>query len=147
VKPIHRPYQTTGFDPLDRDHDQLWEALERLLDAVRAGKAGEALLILGTASERFMAHFALEERLMAEAGYAQASRHKQAHDLFQLDLNTNFSALRTHGITPPFRRWATGRALEWFRFHIAANDVGLGQFLTARDRTGRSPAPSKPRAG
>jgi hemerythrin-like metal-binding protein len=147
VKPIHRPFQTTTYPPMDQDHDRIWGGLERLLDAVRAGKPKEAVLILGTVSEQFMAHFAMEEQRMAETGYALAARHKEAHDLFLLDLHTNVASLKAQGFSPPFRRWATGRALEWFRFHIAANDVGLGHHLTARDRTGRAPVPSKPRAG
>jgi hemerythrin-like metal-binding protein len=147
VQPIHRPYQTTSYEPMDQDHDRIWDGLERLLDAVKAGQPEEAQRILGAVSEQFMAHFAMEERHMAETGYSPAARHKQAHDLFLLDLHANLASLRSQGFSPPFRRWATGRALEWFRFHITANDVGLGHFLTARERTGRVPAPSKPRAG
>jgi hemerythrin-like metal-binding protein len=133
-------FQASGFEPMDRQHLKLWDNLERLLAAVNAGQARDAAIVLGAVYEQFVAHFDMEQRLMTETRYPLAARHKEVHDLFLLDLNSNYATLRTEGITPRFRRWATGRALEWFRFHIAANDVGLGIFLLDRGPVAPPPA-------
>jgi hypothetical protein len=53
------------------------------------------------------------------------------------DARRFLAELTSHGLTPSFRRWATGRALEGFRLHIAVNDVGLGRFLTSKARPRR----------
>ncbi len=138
-------YQETGYAPIDDEHAQISEGLDRLLAAVNTGATMEAVLLLGRLAGQVAAHFAHEERLMAEAGYPLAARHKETHDLFLLDAGKHLAGLKASGLTPPFRRWATGRVLEWFRFHIAANDVGLGRFLMARELAGRAetaaPAP------
>jgi hemerythrin-like metal-binding protein len=147
MKPSHRPYHLTTFEVMDQDHDRLWAGLERLRDAVNAGQEKAVAMVLASVSTQFMAHFAMEERLMAETGYSAAARHKQAHDLFHLDLHANAAALQAGGLTAPFRRWATGRAQEWFRFHIGANDVGLGQFLALWERSGKPLPPTRTRSG
>jgi hemerythrin len=75
---------------------------------------------------------------MAESGYPQAKRHKEAHDLFILDAGQSVLELKERGPTDKFRRWATGRFLEWFRLHIATNDVGLGRYLAAQGATAKT---------
>jgi hemerythrin-like metal-binding protein len=126
-------YQDTGYEPIDTEHAQISLGLEKLLAAVNAGKAPDAVLVLQTLATQVAAHFAHEERLMAETAYALAARHKEAHDAFMADATKFLAELKAKGLTDTFRRWATGRVLEWFRFHIAANDVGLGRFLLDRE--------------
>jgi hemerythrin-like metal-binding protein len=126
-------YQDTGYEPIDTEHARISLGLEKLLAVVNAGKPTDAVFILGSLATQVAAHFAHEERLMAETGYVLAARHKEAHDAFMADATKFLTELKAKGITDPFRRWATGRVLEWFRFHIAANDVGLGRFLVERE--------------
>jgi hemerythrin-like metal-binding protein len=128
-------YQATGYEPIDVEHAQISVGLARLLEVVNSGKPMEAVLALESIAGQLTSHFAHEERLMAESGYQLMARHKQAHDLFLVDASSFLTELKTHGLSEPFRRWATGRALEWFRLHIAVNDVGLGRFLQAREKT------------
>jgi hemerythrin-like metal-binding protein len=134
-------YQQTGFEPMDAEHAQISLGLERLLQAVSATQRVEATAVLAPLANQIALHFAHEERLMTESGYPLARRHREAHDGFVRDVNEFLLELKTAGLTEPFRRWATGRALEWFRFHIAANDVGLGHFLLAREAAQRAAAP------
>lgn len=122
----------TGCEPLDRAHDAQSGCLRELLHAVndvdtrRAAGAVEGLLRVSRE------HFGAEEQLMRASGFPQLSRHKEAHDLFLADVARFTRQVATRGITPEFRRWATGRVLEWFRLHVAANDVALGAFLRAK---------------
>jgi len=137
-------YQDTGFEPIDAEHRQISEGLAALLEAVNGGRTREAVLGLSRLSGQFVAHFNHEEQLMAESGYPMRARHKEAHDFFLKDATRFLAELQADGLTAPFRRWITGRALEWFRFHIAANDVGLGRFLQAREAQARTAAAVEP---
>lgn len=80
---------------------------------------------------------------MADTGYSQRARHKEAHDLFLADVTTFLREVNAKGITPAFRRWAVGRLQTWIRFHVSVNDVALGAFLAARHRQGRGSSPAE----
>jgi len=128
---------SVGWEPFDREHTVLAERLGALVSAVtekdlpRARAEAEAFLT------GIRAHFAHEERLMHENGYADLERHKEAHDLFLSDAAGFAAELSAKGLTIAFRRWATARVLDWFRLHVHANDVALGAFLTERQRASR----------
>jgi hemerythrin-like metal-binding protein len=149
MHPTWQETPSTGWDPLDREHAELIRTLGGLLSAVeaddlaRARDAAEELVRV--AGE----HFAHEERLMRETGYPRLAQHKEAHDLYLADAAGFARHAAEKGLTPELRRWAVGRALEWFRFHIAANDVALGTFLAERQRALRArnegPRTPKPR--
>jgi hemerythrin-like metal-binding protein len=130
-----REYSDTGYGPIDVEHRALSERLHAFVELVNAGRSREQLA--GVA-----AHFAHEELLMAEYRYGNTARHCEAHKLF-LDDGARFErSIQEKGLTPDFRRWAVTRLLEWFRFHIMANDIELGRFLlvaTAREAA-RPPA-------
>ena len=130
-------FQNSGFEPIDVEHQQLAVWLAKLLDAVNGNEAPSAVVMLGKLVSQYASHFAYEERLMAENQYELAERHRQAHAVVLEDARRFLAEVMKNGLSPSFRRWATGRALEGFRLHIAVNDVGLGRFLVARARTRR----------
>ncbi|HEY6001269.1 MAG TPA: hemerythrin family protein [Anaeromyxobacter sp.] len=134
MHPSRHDTPSTGWDPLDLEHAELARMLDALVSAVEA----DDLVRARTASEDLVRvageHFAHEERLMREAGYPRLAQHKEAHDLYLADAARFARHVQEKGLTPEFRRWAAVRALEWFRFHIAANDVALGAFLAERQR-------------
>jgi hemerythrin-like metal-binding protein len=125
-------FQATGFATIDLEHEEISGSLTGLLDAINSGHVMEITTPLTALVKQVADHFAHEERLMVESGYPLAKRHKEAHDMFVLDAGQSVLELKERGLTDKFRRWATGRLLEWFRLHIATNDVGLGRYLAAR---------------
>ncbi len=124
-------FVSTGYGPIDADHHDLTRLIDLFLSAINAGNDAEAASHARAVVEKVGAHFAHEESLMRAHAYPQYARHKEAHDLFLGDAASYLREVTDRGVTVAFRRWATGRLLTWFRFHIHANDVGLGQFLTA----------------
>ncbi len=124
-------YLPTGFEPIDREHRDLCGCLRELLAAVNEADGRRARGALEGLLRASREHFAHEERLMREHRYPLLARHKETHDLYLADVAQHLSQLAARGISPQFRRWATGRVLEWVRLHIAANDVALGAFLRA----------------
>ena len=121
----------TGFAAIDEDHWRLTGLIRELVEYVSKGQVGSAKECLSTTLEHVVAHFALEERLMAESHYVNLARHKEAHDAFVADAQKFAKELATKGITPNFRRWAVGRLLEWFQLHIVTNDIVLAKHLIA----------------
>ena len=119
----------TGFGPIDAEHRVLSDGLEAFIGKVYAGNGGEVRTSLATLIAGMAAHFTHEEELMADFAYPNLTRHKEAHALFVGDALRFQAAMEKHGVSPNFRRWAVGRLPEWFRYHILAHDMGLGQFL------------------
>jgi hemerythrin-like metal-binding protein len=128
-------YLPTRWEPIDREHAEIVRCLRELLAGVNAEDARRARAAVEELVRVAAAHFAHEERLMRENRYPQLSRHKEAHDLYLADAAQYATQVARRGLTPEFRRWATGRLLEWFRFHVSANDVALGAFLWGLEGT------------
>jgi hemerythrin len=119
-----KPAYTLGIPSVDHEHRQLIalinetyehlggsadrDAIERCLEDIGAGIA---------------AHFALEERHMREAGYAEYAAHKAEHEdlLDQIrELMDEFAADPGSGRTALQQRLA-----EWFGGHFATFDARL----------------------
>ena len=134
-------YNDTGFGPIDTEHLALSEAFEDFSGKVNGGKPDEVGPALAAVIAAVAAHFAHEEELMADFSYPLLARHKEAHALFVGDARRFQAELMKGGVTPNFRRWAVGRLPEWFRYHILAHDMGLGQFLSKAGAAGWRGAP------
>jgi diguanylate cyclase (GGDEF)-like protein/hemerythrin-like metal-binding protein len=122
-------YNDTGFGPIDAEHKALSEGLEAFIGKVNGGGIDQVRPALAALIVAVGAHFGHEEELMDDFSYPLRDRHKEAHALFVGDAQRFQAELEKGGVTPNFRRWAVGRLPEWFRYHILAHDMGLGQFL------------------
>ncbi len=124
-----QPYTSTGFGPIDDEHEALSLALAALVETVNAGNVEEVRQSLDGVIRGVVSHFSHEEELMAELAYPPRKRHEEAHAVFVADARRFQAELDKTGVTPNFRRWAVGRLPEWFRYHILAHDMGLAQHL------------------
>jgi diguanylate cyclase (GGDEF)-like protein/hemerythrin-like metal-binding protein len=122
-------YASTGFEPIDREHRALSQALLELVKTIEAGEAAGVQLALEAVIAGVGDHFGHEEKLMEQYDYPHRKRHQEVHALFVDDALLFLEELQASGVTVNFRRWAEGRVLEWFRYHILAYDLVLGQFL------------------
>jgi len=119
---------SVGDASIDHEHGHmiqqiniLYEQLTGPLDA----KAVEA--VLGEIHADISAHFALEERLMREAGYGEYEGHKDDHEelLDQiLDLMDGFYEDPEAG-----QKLLKRRLSDWFGRHFASFDARLHQQL------------------
>jgi hemerythrin len=70
-----------GHAGIDGDHKTLVALLNQLADAMASGRGKEVCgKVLAELASHTATHFAMEERLMAEHGYAKAVEHKGEHD-------------------------------------------------------------------
>jgi hemerythrin-like metal-binding protein len=121
-------YPLVGIEELDEDHHKLGEVVGRLIDAIKdddrllAAGCAEALLV------QCAAHFAHEQRLMREIGYASVARHRRAHDRFLATAREMLAEVRDRGLSAAFLRWVA-QAHEWFGSHVVTEDLWLAQAI------------------
>jgi len=126
------PELSVGFEEIDGEHRHILRLIEATQASVDGGDRGEVKTTLSALGDYLMAHFAAEESIMAQAGYPERTRHKAAHDIFMQDFAQLGHEYERSGLSPLVRQWIVARVPEWIRFHIQANDVPLGEFLSAR---------------
>jgi hemerythrin-like metal-binding protein len=122
-------YANTGFGPFDDEHRTLGLALEAFVRTVNSGKVDEIRVSLDELFLGIASHFAHEEELMPKYAYPNQKQHAEAHTSFVVDARRSGRELEKDDVTPDFRRWAVARLPDWFRLHLLAHDMGLGQFL------------------
>jgi diguanylate cyclase (GGDEF)-like protein/hemerythrin-like metal-binding protein len=122
-------HASTGFEPIDHDHDVLGAAIDVFVHEVDSGKVDAARASLERLVGEVADHFAREEELMTRFAYPLRRQHTEAHASFLGDARRSLRELQGPGVTPAFRRWAKVRLPDWIRFHILAHDTGLGRFL------------------
>ena len=71
-----------GIDVIDKQHRQIVDYINRLGEAIKASNKSEILQILDDVIDYTQSHFAFEEALMADAGYAALEVHQKIHTLF-----------------------------------------------------------------
>ncbi len=118
----------TRHPKIDEQHKALIEAFNRLHDAMKQGKGRDEVgKVLEFLKDYTVQHFAMEEKLMADAKYPGFAHHKQLHaDLVSKvgDLVQKFKA-GSATLTLPTMDFLQG----WLTEHIQGEDVRLAEFL------------------
>lgn len=125
------PAFEVGVEPMDRQHRQWVKILNELHQAMLGGSQPRDLmrvmeeLILYTKY-----HFSTEERLMAEAGYPGAARHKQKHQALTAKVE-EYAGEVLKG------RAAVSLSIlqflkDWLNRHILGTDKEFAEFVKAR---------------
>ena len=131
---IDRKSLRTGIPLIDRQHEEYFELLERLLklsegdNVDRSGVEAETANLLKYAIE----HFDAEESLMYSAHYPHYKQHLAKHNRFRdevdgwtLELSDDLS---TDDCISRLSKWL----LEWFCDQIKTDDMKLAAFLKKR---------------
>jgi hemerythrin len=120
----------TGIDLIDAQHQSLFEAVNKLADAFKAGSAKNQVkecldFLVGYTVE----HFQCEERFMREMGYPRLAEHmgeharlmEQVRDL-QMDLLEGRPVLMEVTII----------LADWLKVHIHDSDMAYVRFMKAQ---------------
>jgi hemerythrin len=130
------PELTVNDELLDRQHVELFRALQRAAQAVDGGLREAATEAVTAFAEAFVEHVAVEEALMEETLWPERGRHRSAHELFGADLRRMRDELERDGVTPAVGEWVRTRAPEWLRFHIRTNDGPFATHMARRRQAG-----------
>ena len=126
------PTLAMGVPELDEQHREILTELQALIHAIRRGcsrdQVGRTLAFLRA---HVAEHFAAEEALMLETGYAGLADHKAQHDAFARELAALEAEHRRDGPSPSLILRVNGRVSSWLRDHIYRIDRLLAQHLLA----------------
>lgn len=114
---------SVGVPVLDADHQRLIRLLNAFVEAL---ENDEGLMvtdsIFAALGDYVVTHFAREEEILAEAGYADLEPHKAAHRA----LESKFAELRDSYVLNPDKR-AEKRVedflIDWLKSHILKTDM------------------------
>jgi hemerythrin len=119
----------TGNSQVDRQHQQLFEIVNALHDAVVTKKNVYTIQeLLEALANHTIEHFQTEESLMMAVDYPEYDRHKQTHDclLSKVDrLLLKFRDRNTAAVTTEVTQFLT----EWLAHHIKGEDQKMIQFF------------------
>jgi hemerythrin len=123
-----KPSFTLGIPSVDTEHRDMINTINSVYASLEdEGSEREVNRVLGEIHAQISAHFALEERLMRAAGYAEYAQHKDSHEqlLDQIrDLMDSFSADPVAGHTE-----LQDSLSNWFGLHFATFDARLHTHL------------------
>ncbi len=123
-----KPEFSVGNASIDHEHEQMIQAINNLYEQLAEPvNAANVEAVLGEIHADISAHFALEERLMREAGYVEYEDHKEDHeDLLDqiLDLMDSFYEEPEAG-----RKLLKTQLSNWFGRHFASFDARLHKQL------------------
>ena len=115
---------SVGIESVDFEHRKMIAMINELYDELMQHRDADSIeQFLGDIHAAISAHFALEERMMREAGYVEFEAHKDDHEElldqirgmmeeFHADPNNGFALL--------------GASLaDWFQVHFASYDARL----------------------
>ena len=124
-----------GIAAVDHEHQELIALLNDLYDSLEGTvEAGAVADFLGEVFAQISAHFALEERVMAERGYDQFGEHKAQHELLLEEIRDIMDQQET---SHPDGVWSGeelrvdlgGRLERWFGEHFRTHDARLHKKL------------------
>ncbi len=119
---------SVGVAAVDMEHRELIELINRLdADMMEYATKGNVLRALGEIYARISAHFALEEKIMRDAGYEGYASHKQDHELL---LDALLEIIDSVDAAGRYDRAALSRSLDsWFSDHFQTHDAKLHRKL------------------
>jgi hemerythrin len=123
---------SVGVKVLDNDHKTLIRLLNDLHDGIEAGRTRATLeSVLEGLSRYTKIHFAREERLFAETGFAGAAAHKAEHDLMARRV-MNMQSRFENGQSLELSLEAMNFIKSWLTHHIQGSDREYGPCLNAK---------------
>jgi len=119
-----KPEYSVGIDSMDFEHQQMIRLINEIYEEIKDRRDPESIeRFLGEVHAAISMHFALEEKIMRNAGYAEYEDHKDDHedlldqihemiDVFHEDKDRGFEVLQ-------------GRLSDWFTVHFSTFDARL----------------------
>lgn len=119
-----KPEYAVGVESVDYEHQEMIRLINEIYDEMKSRKDADSLeQFMGDVHFAISAHFALEERLMREAGYAEYEVHKEDHE----ELLDQLRRLMDLLVNDPEEGFESLKASlsDWFERHFATFDARL----------------------
>lgn len=123
---------SVGIESIDEQHKKLVNMINALNDAMLTGSSNEILGKIFTGLTAYtQKHFAYEERMFAEYGYADSAKHKRQHSELiaqVVELKQNFIENPQETITADLMLFLK----RWITNHIMKTDKAYTEFLLSK---------------
>jgi len=115
----------------DRQHQDLFDAINELDQALRTGE-GDAVLdpLLDKLMNYALEHFAAEESLMTKHKFPGLQEHREQHELFRHKMAAFLASRKAHKAGVPVSLLFFLR--DWLKNHLLKTDKQYSSFLNAR---------------
>ena len=122
---------SVGVEVLDKQHKQIVEIINRLIDEPKEGfDSDEVAKILDDLTKFVHYHFQTEEQLLAEHGYPELKTQQEEHKEFRIELASFcMASMKNHTVIPIN---ALLYLKEWWEEHILVKDMKYRPYLTGR---------------
>lgn len=119
----------TGYQLIDNQHKQLFEAVNRLMDACSKGKGRDQIQeTVNFLGDYVTKHFGDEERLQTRSNYPGYTSHKQFHDGYRRQLAEVAQLLVQEGPTVK-SLGELNRIVAILITHIRTEDKRMAKFV------------------
>lgn len=124
---------TTGVEVIDRQHRELFDRINKVLDASNQGKGREIVAETFQFMQNYVTnHFGTEEELMLKHNYPEYPAHKRYHTQYVNDLSSLKQQLDTTGSSLNLVVQTNKLLVDWWINHINRVDKSLGTFLKSK---------------
>lgn len=121
---------SVGNDQIDNQHKELFDRINKLLEAMSAGKGREVIEeTFKFVNQYLVVHFGTEERLMTSHKYPEYESHKKQHESFSSQFKDLKTRLDKEGVTSTIVIEAQPLLVDWWYNHVNKIDKALGAFL------------------
>ena len=122
----------TGIELVDAQHQGLFEAVNKLADSFKDGRAGQQVIeSLDFLVAYTVEHFQTEERFMREDGYPGLALHADEH----VRLLRQVQELQGRLVAgQPVTMDVTIFLVEWLTSHISGSDLRYAEFVREKNR-------------
>jgi hemerythrin len=121
---------SVGHPQVDDQHRKLFDAANRLFDAMKAGQGREVVgPLISFLADYVDKHFKAEEALMASSGYQDTWRHQGEHQAFVETFQKLAAQYEREGADPVLSIQLQRTVSDWLMDHILKSDRRLGLHL------------------
>lgn len=122
----------TGNMIIDNEHRQLFDAINKLLDACSKGQGRNQLAETMNFLQKYIEqHFSHEEQLQRQTNYPDAARHKELHDGYKRVVQEIAQELEKNGPTVVLVGKVNSNIANWLVMHIKREDVKVAAHIHA----------------
>lgn len=131
--PQWTPDLAVGVPEIDKQHQEIFKAINDLLEACKQGKGkqtvGDVISFLG---QYVVEHFGAEEKYMSELGFPGYAAHKEMHDQFIQSFTQLKEKFDKDGPGLNLVVQTNKIVVDWLQEHIRRKDKELGAFLQTK---------------
>ena len=135
-----------GNERIDAQHRELFRMSDDLVEAMRGkGESGRTACARAVEflKEYVVKHFADEEALQADLGYADLPRHRQLHLDFVDTVSDYEKSLTESNFDPAVMQRFAGKLIGWLIYHVLGEDKKITGSVAAAPRAEAKTAPAR----